>query len=51
MDMMLAFIAEHGGVDAAGRVQVSAEYFPDGVMYGNYEFHAQAPAYLRGVAK
>jgi transcriptional regulator GlxA family with amidase domain len=51
MDMMLAFIAEHGGADAAGRVQFSAEYYPDGVTYGNYESHAQAPAYLQRGAK
>lgn len=51
MDMMLAFIAEHSGIDAAGHTQFSAECFPDGVTYGNYESHEQAPAHLRRVAK
>jgi transcriptional regulator GlxA family with amidase domain len=47
MDMMLAYIAELGGRDAAGRVQFAAEYYPDAVMYGRHEAHDKAPAYLR----
>jgi transcriptional regulator GlxA family with amidase domain len=47
MDMMLAYIAHTAGDDAAGKVQLSAEYYPAGARYGGYENHAQAPAYLR----
>lgn len=46
IDLTLAFIAEVAGEDAAGKVQFSAEYYPDGVRYGGYERHAQAPRYL-----
>ena len=46
MDLMLAFIASVAGEDAAGKVRLSAEYYPSGVRYGGYEGHAQAPAYL-----
>lgn len=47
IDMMLAFIASVSGDEAAGTVQFSAEYYPDGKRYGGFEAHAQAPAYIR----
>jgi len=33
--------------DAAGRVQLAAEYYPSGEVYIRYRSHAQAPAYIR----
>ncbi len=47
IDLTLAFIAAVSGDDAAGKVQFSAEYYPDGVRYGPYEHHELAPGYLR----
>jgi transcriptional regulator GlxA family with amidase domain len=46
VDLTLAFIAAVAGDDAAGKVQLSAEYYPDGTRYGHYDRHAQAPRYL-----
>jgi transcriptional regulator GlxA family with amidase domain len=47
MDLTLAFIAATAGDDAAGRVQLATEYYPDGARYGAYDNHPQAPAYLK----
>jgi len=47
MDMVLAFIAETAGEEAAGQVQFHAEYYPAQVRYGDFEQQKQAPAYLR----
>lgn len=47
IDMVLAFIAEQAGDDAAGKVQFGAEYYPDRRRYGAYENHEEAPGYLR----
>jgi transcriptional regulator GlxA family with amidase domain len=47
IDLMLAFIADVAGDDAAGKIQFSAEYYPSSRRYGGYEHHEQAPAYLR----
>ena len=47
IDLTLAFIAATAGEDAAGRVQLAAEYYPSGRAYGAGETHAQAPAYVR----
>lgn len=46
IDLMLAFIASVAGEDLAGKVQFSSEFYPSSVRYGDYEHHAQAPAYL-----
>jgi transcriptional regulator GlxA family with amidase domain len=35
MDMLLACIAAANGEDADSRVQLHAEYFPEGRIYGN----------------
>jgi transcriptional regulator GlxA family with amidase domain len=47
IDLALAFIASTAGEDAAGKVQMAAEYYPCGRNYGSYTGHAQAPAYVR----
>ena len=47
IDLMLAFIAQVAGEDAAGKVQFGAEYYPSPRRYGDYENHAHAPAYLK----
>lgn len=47
IDLMLAFIADYAGEEAAGKVQFGAEYFPSPVRYGRFDEHPQAPAYLK----
>ncbi len=47
MDLMLAFIADVAGEDAAGQVQSHAEYYPASTRYGDFEHQEQAPAYLK----
>ena len=46
-DQMLAFIASEAGEEAAGKVQLAAEYYPEGIRYGSAHLDPQAPAYLR----
>jgi transcriptional regulator GlxA family with amidase domain len=46
IDLMLAFIAETAGADAAGKVQFSAEYYPSAQRYGSYTEHEKAPGYI-----
>ena len=46
IDLMLAFIAETAGEDAAGKVQFSSEYFPSTRIYGTSTQHEQAPKYI-----
>lgn len=47
MDMSLAFIAEHAGVEAASKTQAAAEYYPISTNYGNFHQHPKAPQYIR----
>lgn len=47
IDLTLAFIAATAGEDAAGKVQLAAEYYPSGSTYGSYASDARAPAYAR----
>ncbi|NPU83394.1 MAG: DJ-1/PfpI family protein [Syntrophaceae bacterium] len=47
IDMMLAFIAETAGEQAAGIAQFSAEYYPATRSYGGFEKSSNAPAYLK----
>lgn len=47
MDLALAFIAATTGEDAAGKVQLAAEYYPSARTYGAGTCHAEAPAYAR----
>jgi transcriptional regulator GlxA family with amidase domain len=46
IDLMLAFIAEIAGEEAAGRVQFAAEYYPSGKRYGTPHQSPMAPNYL-----
>jgi len=46
-DQMLAFIASEAGAEAAGKVQLAAEYYPEAIRYGSAHLDPQAPAYLR----
>jgi transcriptional regulator GlxA family with amidase domain len=47
IDLTLAFIAATAGDDAAGKVQMAAEYYPAGISYGSYTSHPEAPSYVR----
>jgi transcriptional regulator GlxA family with amidase domain len=47
MDLMLAFIADVAGEEAAGQVQFHAEYYPAETRYGGFENREEAPAYLK----
>ncbi|MCH9670610.1 MAG: DJ-1/PfpI family protein [Gammaproteobacteria bacterium] len=47
IDMMLAFIAQQAGDEVAANVQLQAEYFPNGHLYGAPGEHPKAPAYIR----
>ena len=47
IDLALAYIADAAGDEAAGKVQLAAEYYPSDVRYGTAASHPQAPAYLR----
>ncbi len=47
IDMMLALVAEMDGAEAAGLVQLAAEYYPDGKRYGTAHLDPEAPGYLR----
>jgi transcriptional regulator GlxA family with amidase domain len=46
-DLILAFIADFAGTDVAGKVQSTAEYYPDDTLYGSFQDTSQAPAYIR----
>jgi transcriptional regulator GlxA family with amidase domain len=48
IDLMLAFISDVASPETAGKVQFAAEYYPASVIYGGFEKHPQAPAYMRG---
>lgn len=48
-DLILAFIADVAGPEAAGRVQSDAEYYPSTARYGDFASQPQAPAYLKKV--
>ncbi len=48
IDLMLAFIAETAGEDAATKVQFASEYYPSAKRYGEFHnTHPSAPAYAR----
>ncbi len=48
MDLLLEFMASEAGVDAAGEVQLAAEYFPAGTRYGTVSTrNPKSPAYVR----
>ena len=45
IDLALEFIASEAGPEAAGRVQLAAEYYPASTIHGPDTVHAKAPAY------
>jgi hypothetical protein len=45
--MALAFIEQTSGPVTAAKVQMAAEYYPDGKLYGGDAMHGKAPAYVR----
>jgi transcriptional regulator GlxA family with amidase domain len=47
IDMALAFIEQTSGPVTAAKVQMAAEYYPDGKLYGGDAMHGKAPAYVR----
>lgn len=47
IDLLLAFIAETAGAEAAGIVQHNAEYYPAGMAYGTLHREQGMPAYMR----
>ncbi|MFC1884165.1 DJ-1/PfpI family protein [Thermodesulfobacteriota bacterium] len=47
IDLMLAFIEDFAGEEAAGTVQFAAEYYPSGKIYGGFNKHSKAPGYLK----
>ncbi len=47
VDMLLAYIAAVGGEEAASTVQLNAEYFPEGRVYGTARAAQAMPAYIR----
>lgn len=46
MDMLLAYIAATHGEEVASLVQLHAEYFPEGRVYGNARAAQAVPAYV-----
>jgi len=46
LDLALAFVADAAGDDAASRTQMQAEFFPEGVRYGDRWKADDAPCYL-----
>jgi transcriptional regulator GlxA family with amidase domain len=47
IDLMLAFIAQVAGEEAAGKVQFAAEYYPSAKRYGAAHESPMAPHYLK----
>jgi len=47
IDLMLAFIAQAAGEEAAGKVQFAAEYYPSAKRYGALHESPIAPHYLK----
>lgn len=51
IDMALEFIARHDSPQVAGKVQLAAEYYPEGVRHGGAQAHRQAPDYVHVVPR
>ncbi len=47
IDMALALIADQGGAEAAGMVQLYTEYYPSGQRYGTAHQQPGLPGYLK----
>jgi transcriptional regulator GlxA family with amidase domain len=50
IDMALAFIAKVDSPAVAGKVQLAAEYYPDGKRYGGAAPHVRAPEYVQALS-
>ena len=48
MDMALNLIAHEAGEETAGMVQLYAEYYPAGTLFGTGHKEPQAPGYIKG---
>jgi transcriptional regulator GlxA family with amidase domain len=46
-DMALAYIEHVSGPITAGKVQMAAEYYPEGKLHGGEAMHGKAPSYVR----
>jgi transcriptional regulator GlxA family with amidase domain len=51
IDLMLAFIADVAGEETAGVIQLAAEYYPSGRIFGNAHKNEKAPRYLKRPAE
>ena len=49
MDMMLAYIANDAGTDAASTVQLHAEYYPEARLWGEARAAQPMPAYVQRI--
>jgi transcriptional regulator GlxA family with amidase domain len=47
IDMALAYIEQVSGPITAGKVQMAAEYYPEGKLHGGDVMHGKAPSYVR----
>ena len=47
IDMALELIAQEAGEETAGKVQLYAEYYPAGTLYGTAHKEPQAPGYIK----
>jgi transcriptional regulator GlxA family with amidase domain len=47
IDMALAYIEHSSGPITAAKVQMAAEYYPEGRLLGGDAMHGKAPAYVR----
>jgi transcriptional regulator GlxA family with amidase domain len=47
IDMALELIAQEAGEETAGKVQLYAEYYPAGILYGTAHKEPQAPGYIK----
>lgn len=50
IDMTLKFISEVAGEETASKVQLQAEYYPSGKVYGNVFQQPEVPSYLKEAA-
>ena len=51
LDMALEFVARMDGPVVAGKVQLAAEYYPEGYRHGGGVSHQQAPDYVQVVPR
>ncbi|HEY0006896.1 MAG TPA: DJ-1/PfpI family protein [Pyrinomonadaceae bacterium] len=47
IDLALALVADQSGEEAASRVQLYVEYYPEGKRFGREHLNEQSPAYLK----